>query len=321
MKKIIAGALASILAIAVSTSIAQQTSVTVAVMPFYDTTAKKSASGQSERTASALTDELYRYKFIQLVERSRLPALMEESKLGMLGIVDEKSAPRLGKVRGVQIMVFGVIDRGRITARAVHMESQRIIASQSVTDPANISLLGSGIAAGIESFMMKERLKGMRNDNPSVNLRFWIEKAGGKALTAGETGRMRIGEKVVFKFRADTDGYLTIVDIQPGGDVVILFPNDATPSNKITGGTVYSIPSTDDAFEITVSEPAGQDYLVAFFTKKRVDWLDRKKLTGEGFWMVKDNEKGELARGFAVTLTGVKSSEWASRRLEVEVSK
>ncbi len=50
-----------------------------------------------------------------------------------------------------------------------------------------------------------------------------------------------------------------------------------------------------------------------------MDWLDRKKLTGEGFWSVKENEKYNMARGFKVTATKLKSSEWESKVLEIDI--
>ena len=60
---------------------------------------------------------------------------------------------------------------------------------------------------------------------------------------------------------------------------------------------------------------------MAFFTEKPVDWLDRSKLSGEGFWSVKENQKLELTRGFKVTSTKLNSRQWESKSLEIEVVK
>jgi hypothetical protein len=132
-------------------------------------------------------------------------------------------------------------------------------------------------------------------------------------------GKLRIGEKVIFNFQANEDGFITIVDIQPGGDVVILFPNDFSGTNQIQANKLYSIPSLKDAFDIVVSEPAGMDTVAAFFTRKKVQWLDRKKLEGQGFWTVKKKEKLAMSRGFRVVSTSLGRDEWESRGIEIEV--
>jgi hypothetical protein len=149
-------------------------------------------------------------------------------------------------------------------------------------------------------FELKKRTHTKINSNPRIN---------------------RIGESVVFHFKSNRNGFLTIIDIQPNGDVVVLFPNDFSSSDGIKANTDYSIPSETDGFEITVTEPAGTDTIVAFFTLKKAAWLDRNKLGGEGFWSVKEGEKMEFSRGFNITATGLNKSEWESRALEIEVMK
>jgi hypothetical protein len=156
----------------------------------------------------------------------------------------------------------------------------------------------------------------MRNDNSAINLNFWVARENAKDKS---TGMMKIGENITFHFNSSEEGYITIIDIQPGGDIVILYPNDSSPNNKIAADKDYSIPSKDDSFQITVSEPEGADTVVAFFTKKKVDWLDRNKLEGDGFKTVKDCEKLGMTRGLKLTSSQMKSSEWKSKVLEIQV--
>ncbi len=306
-----------------STSHAQYNQIRVGVMPFYDLDKSGTSGSRSQSVVSRLTETLFQYRFINLVERSMIKEMMKEAELGMSGIVNDATAVRLGKVHGLQLIITGTIEKGRISARAVHMETQKVISSASVISISNIEKLGEKIASGIEVFLARENLKSLRNDSPGIDLVFWIERtgSGGDKITSSSTGKLKIGNSVVFKFKVNRDGYLTIVDIQPGGDVVVLFPNDLHPSNKITSGKEYSIPSKDDGFEITVSEPAGRDTVVAYFTKQKVDWLDRKKLTGEGFWTVKKKQKFNMARGFKITATRLKRADWESRVIEIDVVK
>lgn len=322
-KKILALLVISFLTIGV-TNRAQERAVRTGVLPFYDAATKNTKSRNAKLILSELTESLSRFTFIRMIERSRLKDLIREIELGQTGLIDDATAAKVGKVHGLQVMIVGTIRRDNITARAIHMETQRVISSASVTALSGVRALGEELASGIEVFLAKENLKSLRNDSPEIDLRFWvssISRGKGFDITPNRRGRIRIGEKVVFRFQSSQSGYLTIVDIQPGGDVVVLFPNDAQPSNRIVSGRLYSIPSDQDAFEITVSEPVGTDTLVAYFTMKRVDWLDRKKLAGKGFWTVKQNERLATARGFAVTATKLKRTEWESVIIEIDVAR
>jgi hypothetical protein len=322
-KKISVLLVISFLAIS-ATNHAQRRAIRTGVMPFYDTETKNTKSSNAKLILSELTESLSHYDFINIIERANLQELIREIELGQSGLIDDATAVKVGKVHGLQIMIVGTIHQDRITSRAIHMETQKVISTASVVGLSDIKRLGEKIASGIEAFLAKENLKRLRNDSPDIDLQFWvtgISKGKGSDITPDKSGRIKIGEKVIFKFKSSQSGYLTIVDIQPGGDVVILFPNDAHPSNKIESGRLYSIPSENDTFEITVSEPVGTDTIVAYFTRKRVDWLDRKKLTGEGFWTVKQNEKLATARGFAVTATTLKRTEWESVIIEIAVEK
>jgi len=302
-------------------SYAQYDSIRVGIAPFYDLEKKNE---KSDLILSELSDELSKYRHIKLIDRSQIKTIVEEIQMEQAGLLDEATMVEIGNIPGLEVVVTGTLRKRKITGRAVYLKTQRVIASTSVSTISEVDLLARKLASGIANFLTKENLKKLRNDSPNIHLEFWIERkpgAGAKGIkiTPATTGNMKIGESIVFHFRTDKKGYLTIVDIQPGGDVIILFPNDLSPDNKISPGKVYSIPSEEDGYEITVSEPAGRDTLVAFFTEKKVDWLDPKKLMGEGFKSVKEEEKLAMTRGFKITATKLKRSEWESAVLEVDV--
>ena len=288
-------------------SYAQYGSINVGILPF------------SDPVVSELSGELSKYKFIKLVERSKLKEILKEFEMGMTGMVDEKTVSKAGTLHGIQIMITGSAGKNKISARAIHTESAKVIASASTSGRLKLQQLCRKLASGIEMFLARENLKTLRNDSPELKLDFWLKRKDNRSISPGKKGDMKIGESVVFFFKADTGGYLTIVDIQPDGNVVILFPNEMSPDNKIRGNRVYAIPSKNDEYEITVSKPAGTDTVVAFFTKKRVGWLDRKKLMGKGFWIVRDYERYNLTRGFKITTTKLKKSDWESKTLEIDV--
>lgn len=96
--------------------------------------------------------------------------------------------------------------------------------------------MGKSLASNLEVYLAKENLKSMSNDSPVIDMEFYLEKFGKSRryrVSSGKTGRVKIGEKIIFHIRSNESGHLTIVDFQPGGDVVILYPNDFHPDNSI----------------------------------------------------------------------------------------
>ncbi len=279
----------------------------------------KKANPESARVVSELSTHLGKYSFITLVERSKISSLMDEIALGQSGLIDEATAAKGAKIFGLQAVIDGTISRGIINARVMHAETAKIIAvaSYPVSDTESCA---KKLASGIETYIAREKLRFMRNDSPDINIQFSVESGGKIVADNRKSGEMRNGQTAVFKVKSDRDGFLTIVDIQPSGDIVVLFPNDFIRSNEVKAGITYSVPSPSDEFEITVSG-GGTDHLVAFFTLRKVEWLNPKKLAGEGFKSVKDGEKAAAAREFSITATKIKKNEWESSTVMVEVNK
>ena len=69
---------------------------------------------------------------IEIVERSRMKAALEEMKLGMTGIVDEQTAVEVGKAVGANAIMVGsfvkIEDQIMINARLIDVQTSRIIA-------------------------------------------------------------------------------------------------------------------------------------------------------------------------------------------------
>ncbi len=66
------------------------------------------------------------------------------------------------------------------------------------------------------------------------------------------------GDLVRFRFRANFNGYLYVIDSGTSGTKLLLFPKEATGlNNRIAANTNYSVPATATSFK--VSGPAGHD--------------------------------------------------------------
>lgn len=70
---------------------------------------------QKGLTAMLITD-ISKVSSFTVVEREKLQALLEEMKLGQTGIVDEKTAPRVGRLLMAENMVTGSLSQGSIEA-------------------------------------------------------------------------------------------------------------------------------------------------------------------------------------------------------------
>jgi len=108
---------------------------TVAVCYYQDFSPDKSLRAFQKGLAAMVISDLTKIKSIKVVERIRLQALLEEMKLGQTGLINSKTAPRLGRLLGAQHIVFGSLALGSIKATTTLASSNKggVIGSASVS--------------------------------------------------------------------------------------------------------------------------------------------------------------------------------------------
>jgi tetratricopeptide (TPR) repeat protein len=89
---------------------------TIAVGYFKDLSPDKSFQAFQKGLNAMLITDISKIKDLVVVEREQIQALLEEMKMGLTGIVDEKTAPRVGKLLGAEHMVTGTLSHGSIEA-------------------------------------------------------------------------------------------------------------------------------------------------------------------------------------------------------------
>ena len=82
---------------------------TVSVLYFQNKSGRNNLNPLQKGIAVMLMTDLAKVKELTVVERARLEALVQELKLGMSGMVDSDSAPRLGQFLGAEYLVGGSI--------------------------------------------------------------------------------------------------------------------------------------------------------------------------------------------------------------------
>jgi hypothetical protein len=126
-----------------------------------------------------------------------------------------------------------------------------------------------------------------------------------------------INEKIVFYVKADKNGYLTMLDVGPNGDITVIFPNKFHRDNFIRAGVTYQVPSPNYGFEFDVRGPAGLERIKAIVTLNKVSLL--KLDLDKGFHSVKrETTRGTRAiQALSTQVDSVESTAWAEAYSEI----
>jgi TolB-like protein len=87
---------------------------TLAILYFHNKTGWSKLDLLQKGLTLMLITDLSRLKEIQVVERVKIQALVEELGLGVSGVVEANTAPRVGRLLGVQHLVGGDIVKGKM---------------------------------------------------------------------------------------------------------------------------------------------------------------------------------------------------------------
>ncbi len=118
-----------------------------------------------------------------------------------------------------------------------------------------------------------------------VNVELWFDKQCGAAY--------KQQEKIMITFRTDTDGYITLYDIDTRGQVSVLFPNRHQPDNFVRGGQTYTVPDRSYSYDLVIEGPEGIEYVDAVastdpyyrwnFNQGEPRWVREWGLTGRSY--------------------------------------
>ncbi len=98
---------------------------TLAVCYYDDLSPDKSLGAFQKGLAAMVITDISRIKSLKVVERIRMQALLEEMKLGQTGIVDERTAPRVGRLLGAESIIAGNLTVGSIQVTTTVTSSTR----------------------------------------------------------------------------------------------------------------------------------------------------------------------------------------------------
>ena len=130
----------------------------------------------------------------------------------------------------------------------------------------------------------------------NMNVDVWFDKQCGSPY--------KQGEKILISFKAASDGYLTVYDIDTRGQVTVIFPNKHQPNNYVRGGQTYTVPDRSYSYDLIVEGPEGIEYVDAVVSNDPYYSWDYRQ--GEPRWV---QEWGLSGRNYSsVSGSGYKSS-------------
>jgi tetratricopeptide (TPR) repeat protein len=108
---------------------------TVAVFYFKDISPDNSYRHLQKALAAMVITDLSKVQSLQVLERSRIQALLTEMQLGQTGIVAEQTAPRAGRLLGAESLVVGTFEPGSLVVKSnvASTSQQDVVGGFSVT--------------------------------------------------------------------------------------------------------------------------------------------------------------------------------------------
>lgn len=98
-------------------------------------------------------------------------------------------------------------------------------------------------------------------ENPASPFDVQFEFANGR-------NDFRLGEPVRFRVRSQRAGYLTLVDVEPDGKVIVLYPNQLDQDNHIDAGQEVVWPTPAMHAVVEAQPPTGRGIVRAFVTER-----------------------------------------------------
>ena len=96
----------------------------------------------------------------------------------------------------------------------------------------------------------------------NLNIDIWLNKAEGSTYY--------YGEDVAIYFQTNQDCYVVVYDIDPAGNVSMLFPADYESSCFVRAGEQYRIPDIYDDYRLEITGPSGPEHIYAVATPKPI---------------------------------------------------
>ena len=255
-----------------------------------------------------------------------LLARADDLKLKEIEFNADQQPGEIAKANGLDYYVSGSyrMERGGLEIRSRLIDTQtrniqssaHILIERKELNPEDLALIDTMA----EEFKSAEKKKSYQEQLEKL-VAAKPYKSSFKADVWTDKKEYEISEKIVFYVKSDKNGYLTLLDVGPNGNITVIFPNKYHRENFIRAGVTYQVPSPNYGFEFDVQGPAGLERIKAIITLNKVSLL--KLDLDKGFHSVqRETTRGtRTIQALSKQVDSVDSSTWAEAYSEIFIFK
>ncbi|MGE0255650.1 MAG: DUF4384 domain-containing protein [Alphaproteobacteria bacterium] len=129
-----------------------------------------------------------------------------------------------------------------------------------------------------------------------------------------------IGDTVELYVRASQDAFITIFNTDATGRTTVIFPNQFSTMNKVTGNTVVRVPAGDAPFRLQVGGPAGANLVKIVASKTDVSLVSSPDYVVAGNFRSFTGTTETLARQIQAVTAQNPTAGWASSDMTLTVA-
>ena len=253
-------------------------------------------------------------------------ARAEDLKLKEIIFKENQKPEKIAKTNGLDYYVVGSyrMERAGLEVRSSLIDTQtnniqssaNILIARHELNPEDLSLIDN-MADEFKSAQKKksyqeylEKFVAVRNTKQPFNVSVKTNKEN-----------YEIKDKIIFNIETDRDGYLTLLDINPNGDITVIFPNKFHRDNFIRADKTTQVPSPSYGFEFHLQGPAGLERIKAIVTLNKISLLALD--LDDGFHNVKRGTPlgTRTVVALATQVDSIDSSSWSETYSEIFIFK
>lgn len=282
----------------------------IGIMPF------QSGSQMDQSVPSALITALKRAGRFEIVEQSKLEAVLDELKRGQSGLVDSETAAQIGQLIGAQYLIVGETNRTEAgleaAYRVVHVETGLIVAADRASGKSD------DVMQRLQASLLRQLDLYLGLDNPDSPY---------TVLLKIPEGPLKIGNTLTIKFKvishrpsAPERVYIQLYSINAKGVMTLIYPNRFSGFSHIEVDREYEFPSEKDDFEWELVPPTGVESIQAVVTTEPIDLFQTFAKARSMFPETGRNGHDPATyRGIQVQLNRNKRKDWKAQRVTYEL--
>lgn len=281
-----------------------ESSLRVLVMKKNDLDEKDSENSREDKYFSELKQSLIDVKDLTILDRGIQEKTLEEIRLGLSGMVERETVPRVGKLIGAEKIILMSLVDSNITLEVANVETAKLefIQTRSIMERYDMF---EALTKHLESQSLLKILSRIKPNDNSVDVKLSSNKTTYKS-----------GEKIQFSVESNTDGYLYLLIVQADQSVLLLVPNDLEPTQKISAGRTYEFPSKDAEYSFLVGSPYGPEIIKAIVTKEPIANLPMAAVSGSPFKKWEGGRDG-MVRGITILKNQFQPKSWGTKQISI----